>query len=50
MPDDELIALWRYHQYGIRHSDDHNCIASHVCEDILRQRENIYLDDTYPVD
>lgn len=45
-----LIEKWKYHQHHIRHNSDCDQIACSVCEDLLRQRGNTYLDDTYPKD
>lgn len=45
-----LIDLWKYHQHHSQRKDDFDWIAFSVCEDLLRQRENIYLDVTYPKD
>lgn len=41
---------WRYHQHQAQRKDDYDWIAFSVCEDLLRQRENTYLDDVYPKD
>lgn len=45
-----LIEHWRYHQHHFQQKDDYDWIAFSVCEDLLRQRGNTYLDDTYPKD
>lgn len=50
LTDEELINNWRYHQHQAQHKDDYDWIAFSVCEDLLRQRGNTYLDDTYPKD
>jgi len=50
LPDQVLIDNWRYHQHQVQRKDDYNWIAFSVCEDLLRQRGNTYLDDTYPKD
>lgn len=48
--DDELIYYWKHHQYSYKGKDDYDWIAFTVCEDLLRQRGNTYLDDNYPRD
>lgn len=48
LSDQVLIENWKYHQHQTQHRDDYDWIAFTVCEDLLRQRENTYLDDTYP--
>ena len=50
MSDEELIDQWKYHQSKHKEKYDPDWIGFTVCEDILRQRENSYLDDTYPRD
>lgn len=50
LSDQVLIDNWRYHQHQVQRKDDYDWIAFSVCEDLLRQRENTYLDDTYPKD
>ncbi|EHG33175.1 hypothetical protein HMPREF9467_00786 [ [[Clostridium] clostridioforme 2_1_49FAA] len=50
LSDQVLIENWKYHQHQAHHKDDYHWIAFSVCEDLLRQRENTYLDDTYPKD
>lgn len=48
LPDQILIESWKYHQHRMQRKDDYDWIAFSVCEDLLRQRGNTYLDDTYP--
>lgn len=48
--DQVLIDKWKYHQRQAQCRNDYDWIAFLVCEDLLRQRENTYLDDTYPKD
>lgn len=48
LQDNEIIDNWKYHQHLIAKRDDYNWIAVDVCEDLLRQRENLYLDNLYP--
>ena len=48
--DEELIAKWKYHQHHTKQKEDYDWIAFLVCEDLLRQRGNAYLDETYPRD
>lgn len=50
LSDQSLIEKWNHHQHDIRYTNDCNQIACSVCEDLLRQRGNTYLDDTYPKD
>lgn len=50
LSDQVLIDNWRYHQHQVQRKDDYDWIAFSVCEDLLRQRENTYLDDVYPKD
>lgn len=50
LSDQILIEIWKYHQLRTQCKYDYNWIAFLVCEDLLRQRENMYLDDTYPKD
>lgn len=50
LSDQVLIDKWKYHQHQAQHRDDYDWIAFSVCEDLLRQRGNTYLDDTYPKD
>lgn len=48
--DEEIIRLWKTHQNQTQSKNDIHWIWFTVCEDILRQRENTYLDDRYPRD
>lgn len=48
LSDQVLIDNWKYHQHQVQRKDDYDWIAFSVCEDLLRQRGNTYLDDTYP--
>lgn len=48
--DERLISNWRYHQLHMKEKNDYDWIAFTVCEDLLRQRGNTYLDDIYPKD
>lgn len=52
--DEELINQWKYNQKCLLDTDprykDVLLIGISVCEDILRQRENAYLDDLFPKD
>jgi hypothetical protein len=48
--DSEIINWWKYYQSLTTEKDDVYRIGISVCEDILRQRENYYLDHTYPKD
>ena len=41
--DYELLNLWKSHQKMCQKTNDHNWIAYHVCEDLLRQRGNTYM-------
>lgn len=50
LSDEVLIDNWRYHQHQVQRKDDYDWIAFSVCEDLLRQRGNTYLDDVYPKD
>lgn len=50
LPDKEIIANWKHHQYKSTHKEDYDWIAFSVCEDLLRQRGNTYIDTTYPRD
>lgn len=50
LSDEALIANWKLHQHQFRSQDDYDWIAFSVCEDLLRQRENPYLDRTYSKD
>ncbi len=50
LSDQVLIDNWKYHQHQVQRKDDYHWIAFSVCEDLLRQRGNTYLDDTYPKD
>lgn len=50
LSDEELITNWKLHQHQFRSKDDYDWIAFSVCEDLLRQRENPYLDRTYSKD
>lgn len=46
--DEELTALWVYHQTHHKQRGDRHWIGFLVCEDLLRQRGNTILDRTYP--
>lgn len=48
--DEVLIENWSYHQHQAQRRDDYDWIAFLVCEDLLRQRGNSYLDENYPKD
>lgn len=52
--DEELINQWKYNQKCLLDTDprykDVLLIGISVCEDILRQRGNTYLDDLFPKD
>lgn len=48
LSDQDLIESWISHQHEYRCRDDFHWIAISVCEDLLRQRGNTYLDDTFP--
>lgn len=48
LSDKVLIDYWKCHQHQAQNKNDYNWIAFSVCEDLLRQRGNTYLDDTYP--
>lgn len=48
--DEEIIKLWKTHQHQTQSQNDIHWIYFTVCEDILRQRDNTYLDDKYPKD
>ena len=50
LSDEELIESWKHHQLKIQCKSDYHWIGFLVCEDLLRQRENMYLDDHYPKD
>lgn len=50
LSDQVIIEIWKYHQHHAQHKDDYDWTAFSVCEDLLRQRGNMYLDDTYPKD
>lgn len=50
LSDQILIEIWKNHQLRTQCKYDYDWIAFLVCEDLLRQRENMYLDDTYPKD
>lgn len=50
LSDQVLIENWKYHQHQTHTRDDYDWIAFSVCEDLLRQRGNMYLDDAYPKD
>lgn len=50
LPDQALIDRWKCHQHRSQHREDGDWIAFSVCEDLLRQRGNPYLDDNYPKD
>lgn len=50
LPDKQIIANWKQHQHQSTHKDDYDWIAFSVCEDLLRQRGNAYIDTTYPRD
>lgn len=50
LPDDKLIKCWKYHQHHTKEIDDYDWLGFTVCEDLLRQRGNTYLDDIYPKD
>lgn len=41
--DCELVNLWKLHQKMCQKINDYNWIAYHVCEDLLRQRGNTYM-------
>ena len=47
LSDQVLIDNWKYHQHQVQRKDDYDWIALSVFEDLLRQRGNTYLDDTY---
>lgn len=47
LTDVEIINWWKYYQHHSSQKNDCDCIGYTVCEDILRQRGNTYLDDTY---
>lgn len=48
--DEDLINKWKYHQHHTEQKEDYDWIGFNVCEDLLRQRGNTYLDYTYPKD
>lgn len=48
--DSEIIHWWKYYQRLLTDKDDVSRTGISVCEDILRQRDNYYLDHTYPKD
>ncbi len=50
LTDQALIDRWKYHQLRSRRREDGDWIAFSVCEDLLRQRGNPYLDNHYPKD
>ena len=41
--DCELVNLWKLHQKMCQKINDYNWVAYHVCEDLLRQRGNTYM-------
>ncbi len=45
--DKNLVDWWKYFQHHTRKKNDLFCIGYTVCEDILRQRANTYLDEQY---
>lgn len=48
--DEKLITQWKQYQRSYSKNRNTNKIAISVCEDLLRQRGNTYLDDHYPRD
>ena len=47
LSDQEVIEQWKCYQRAYRHRGDVNNIGFEVCEDILRQRGNTYIDDHF---
>lgn len=48
--DDDIIFWWKYSQHYIKKTNDLFYVICKVCEDLLRQRENTYLDEEYAID
>lgn len=48
LSDTDLIDFWKHHQRRSMKMDDLHWISFSVCEDLLRQRGNTYIDNNYP--
>lgn len=47
LSDQEVIEQWKCYQKAYKHKGDYFNIGFMVCEDILRQRGNTYIDDHF---
>ena len=47
LSDQAVIEQWKCYQRAYKHKGDANNIGFEVCEDILRQRGNTYIDENF---